>query len=74
MYARGLGTRDIEGLLKELSDDGQAAPPSRSSASRVTEALRAEYEAFTKRDLSSFDVVYLFADGGVRGPQAAGGL
>jgi len=25
-------------------------------------ALWAEYEAFTKRDLSGFDVVYLFAD------------
>jgi transposase-like protein len=28
----------------------------------VTEVLWEEYESFTKRDLSSFDVVYLFAD------------
>jgi transposase-like protein len=48
--------------LKVLSDDGQTALLSRSSVSRVTEALWAEYEAFTKRDLSAFDVVYLFAD------------
>jgi transposase-like protein len=57
-----LSTRDIEDLLKELSDDGQTVLLSRSSVSEVTEALWQEYEAFTKRDLSSFDVVYLFAD------------
>jgi len=62
MYARGLSTRDIEDLLKELSDDGQTVLLSRSSVSGVTEALWQEYEAFTKRDLSAFDVVYLFAD------------
>lgn len=62
MYARGCSTRDIEDLLKELSDDGQTMLLSRSAVSQVTEALWAEYEAFTRRDLSSFDVVYLFAD------------
>jgi transposase-like protein len=62
MYARGLSTRDIEDLLKELSEDGQTMLLSRSSVSQVTESLWREYEAFTKRDLSGFDVVYLFAD------------
>lgn len=62
MYARGLSTRDIEDLLKELSEDGQTMLLSRSSVSHVTEVLWQEYEAFTKRDLSGFDVVYLFAD------------
>jgi len=62
MYARGLSTRDIEDLLKELSEDGQTTLLSRSSVSRVTGVLWEEYEAFTKRDLSHFDVVYLFAD------------
>lgn len=62
MYARGCSTRDIEDLLKELSDDGQTPLLSKSSVSQVTEALWAEYEAFTRRDLSGFDVVYLFAD------------
>jgi transposase-like protein len=62
MYARGLSTRDIEDLLKELSEDGQTMLLSRSSVSEVTEVLWEEYEAFTKRDLSPFDVVYLFAD------------
>ena len=62
MYARGLSTRDIEDLLKEIGEDGQTPLLSRSSVSRVTEVLWQEYEAFTKRDLSNFDVVYLFAD------------
>jgi transposase-like protein len=62
MYARGCSTRDIEDLLKELSEDGRTTLLSRSAVSQVTEALWAEYEAFTKRDLSGFDVVYLFAD------------
>jgi transposase-like protein len=62
MYARGLSTRDIEDLVKELSVDGQTMALSRSSVSRVTEALWTEYEAFTKRDLGGLDVVYLFAD------------
>jgi len=62
MYARGLSTRDIEDLLKELSDDGETVLLSKSAVSEVTEVLWQEYEAFTKRDLSSFDVVYLFAD------------
>lgn len=62
MYARGLSTRDIEDLLGEI-DDGDGRPVlSRSSVSRITEALWEEYEAFTQRDLSGMEVVYLFCD------------
>jgi putative transposase len=61
-YARGLSTRDIEDLLKELSDDPQQPLLSKSSVSRVTDALWQEHEAFIKRDLSGIDVVYLFCD------------
>jgi transposase-like protein len=62
MYARGLSTRDIEDLLKELSDDPEQTLLSKSAVSRVTEVLWEEFEAFAKRDLSSFDVIYLFCD------------
>jgi transposase-like protein len=62
MYARGLSTRDIEDLLKELSGEQDQSLLSRSAVSRVTEVLWEEFEAFAKRDLSSFDVVYLFCD------------
>jgi putative transposase len=62
MYARGLSTRDIEDLLKELSQGGQQSLLSKSSVSQVTEVLWEEFEAFAKRDLAGFDVVYLFCD------------
>jgi putative transposase len=61
LYVRGLSTRDIEDALTDL---GAGAGPllSRTSVSRITEALWEEYEAFAERDLSGIDVVYLFAD------------
>jgi transposase-like protein len=62
MYARGLSTRDIEELLGELCDGEDQTLLSRSAVSQVTEALWEEYQAFTKRELGSFDVVYLFCD------------
>jgi len=60
MYVRGLSTRDIEQTL--VDEEGNALL-SRSSVSRLNETLSEEYESFRKRDLSQFDVVYLFADG-----------
>jgi putative transposase len=66
MYARGLSTRDIEDLLSELcveqEDSEGARLLSKSAVSQVTEVLWEEYEAFSKRDLAEFDVVYLFCD------------
>jgi transposase-like protein len=60
MYARGLSTRDIEDATRD--QDGQPLL-SRSVVSQVTEQLWSEYEAFATRDLSEFDIVYLFLDG-----------
>jgi putative transposase len=62
MYARGTSTRDIEQLLGELCDEEGQTLMSKSGVSRVTEALWEEYEAFSKRDLGEFDVIYLFCD------------
>ena len=62
MYARGLSTRDIEELLAELCEQEEQTLLSKSAVSELTEALWQEYEAFAKRDLSSFDVVYVFCD------------
>jgi len=59
MYARGLSTRDIEDLFQ----DAQGQPLlSRTAVSEMTEALWEEYESFCQRDLSGFEVVYLFLD------------
>jgi putative transposase len=60
MYARGLSTRDIEALFADAT--GRSVL-SRTAVSEITERLWAEYEAFAGRDLSEFDVVYLFVDG-----------
>jgi transposase-like protein len=73
MYAGGLSTRDIEDALREISQDGQALL-SRSSVSRLTEVLWEEYEEFQGRDLSGFDIVYLFSDAVYESLRAQAGL
>jgi putative transposase len=60
MYARGLSTRDIEALFADESGNSLL---SRTAVSEITERLWAEYEAFASRDLSEFDILYLFVDG-----------
>jgi len=60
MYVRGLSTRDIEKTLQE--PDGKPMF-SRSMISTLTERLYQQYQEFSQRDLSSFDIVYLFVDG-----------
>jgi putative transposase len=59
MYVRGLSTRDIEDLFQDVQ--GQRLL-SRSAVSEMTEVLWKEYKAFGERDLSGFEVVYLFLD------------
>lgn len=59
MYARGMSMRDIEDAF---TDDDGVCLLSKSQASELTDSLKAEYRAFTRRDLSVFDVVYLFID------------
>ena len=59
VYARGLSTRDIEDALEQATGDRLL---SRMAVSQVTEVLWAEYEAFAERDLSGFEVEYLFLD------------
>ena len=60
MFARGLSTRDIEAAFR---DDTGASVLTRTAVSQVTERLWQEYEAFATRDLSEFQVAYLFIDG-----------
>jgi putative transposase len=60
MYARGLSTRDIEAAL---CDERGRSLLSRTAVSQVTERLWQEYEAFANRDLSEYEIAYLFADG-----------
>jgi putative transposase len=59
MYVGGMSQRDIEyGLEKAL---GQFVL-SKSTVSELTDTLAQEYEAFRTRDLSGYEVAYLFID------------
>ena len=60
MYARGLSMRDIE---RAFTDGEGQCVLSKSAASRVCEALWAEYQEFARRDLSDLCIAYLFIDG-----------
>jgi len=60
MYTRGLSTRDIEDAFQEVTGDQLL---SRTAVSILTEQLWEDYQAFCERDLSGFDVEYLFLDG-----------
>ena len=59
MYVRGLSVRDVEDAL--LAATG-AFVLSDTTVSEVTARLYEQYEDFCKRDLSQFDVAYLFLD------------
>jgi transposase-like protein len=59
-YVRGLSTRDVEEMFRTL--DGKRLI-SKDGVSEITEELSKEYERFCNRDLSGYDVVYLFVDG-----------
>jgi putative transposase len=60
MYADGLSTRHIEALF---ADERGQSLLSRTAVSEIMQRLWAEYEAFARRDLSEFEVIYLFVDG-----------
>jgi putative transposase len=59
MYAGGMSQRDIEYSLEKAL--GQFVL-SKSAVSELTETLTQEYEAFRSRDLSGYEVAYLFMD------------
>jgi transposase-like protein len=60
-FVRGLSVRDIEAALVESL--GPDATVSKSTVSRVCEAIKAEFDAFAARDLSDVELEYLFLDG-----------
>jgi putative transposase len=60
MYARGLSVRDIEAAF---SDPAGHCLLTKTAASRVSEALWSEYQAFASRRLDDLEIAYLFVDG-----------
>jgi putative transposase len=60
LLARGLSVRDIEDAFK---DETGRLLLSRTAVSELSERLWADYQEFASRDLSEYDIVYLFIDG-----------
>jgi putative transposase len=60
-FIRGLSVRDVEASLAEAL--GSEAALSKSTVSRICEAIKDEFEAWSERDLSGLELDYLFLDG-----------
>jgi putative transposase len=60
-FVRGLSVRDVEAALAEAL--GPEAALSKSTVSRVCEAIKTEFDAWKTRDLSGIELEYLFCDG-----------
>jgi putative transposase len=60
-WVRGLSDRDVEAMLVEVF--GEQATISRTTASRICQRLRAEFDAWHRRDLSEVKLDYLYLDG-----------
>jgi putative transposase len=60
-FVRGLSTRDVEASLTEAL--GPQAALSRSTVSRICEAISDQFETWVRRDLSSVELDYLYLDG-----------
>ena len=72
MYTRGLSTRDIEDSFRDPQTGKSLL--SRTAVSEITESLWEEYQAFRTRDLSGFEVEYLFLDAIYESLRQQGGL
>jgi putative transposase len=60
-FVRGLSMRDVEAALAEVL--GPEAALSKSTVSRICQAIKDEFDAWKTRDLSGIELEYLFLDG-----------
>jgi len=60
MYSRGLSTRDVEDAFRDPYTGEMLL--SRTAVSESTDSLWEDYQHFCERDLSEFEVEYLFLD------------
>ncbi len=60
-FVRGLSVRDVEATLADAL--GSESTLSKSTVSRVCEAIKGEFDAWQSRDLSGVTLDYLFLDG-----------
>ncbi len=60
-FVRGLSVRDVEASLADAL--GPESTVSKSTVSRICEAIKEEFDAWRTRDLSGIELDYFFADG-----------
>ena len=60
-FVRGLSVRDVEASLADAL--GPESTVSKSTVSRICEAIKDEFDTWQTRDLSGIEVDYFFADG-----------
>ena len=60
-FVRGLSVRDVEASLADAL--GPESTVSKSTVSRICEAIKDEFDTWKTRDLSGAEVDYFFADG-----------
>jgi putative transposase len=60
-FVRGLSVRDVEASLADAL--GPESTVSKSTVSRICEAIKEEFDAWKTRDLSGIELDYLFVDG-----------
>jgi putative transposase len=60
-WVRGLSDRDVQAMLAEVF--GEQAAVSRTTASRICQRLRTEFDAWCRRDLAGTGIDYLYLDG-----------
>lgn len=60
-FVRGLSVRDVEAALEEAL--GPEAKVSKSTVSRICEAIKTEFDVWKARDLSEIELDYLYLDG-----------
>ena len=60
-FVRGLSTRDVEAALGEVL--GPEAALSKSTVSRICQAIKDEFDAWKTRDLGGIELEYLVLDG-----------
>jgi transposase-like protein len=60
-FVRGLSVRDVEASLADALGPGSTV--SKSTVSRICEAIKTEFDDWRARDLSGIELDYFFADG-----------
>jgi transposase-like protein len=60
-FVRGLSVRDVEASLADAL--GPSSTVSKSTVSRICEAVKTEFDDWRARDLSGIELDYFFADG-----------